>query len=95
MIKAGVSLAKWLAAAREMYGVSFQPSESLKAIVYFEGGDFHIRSQGESASLVQAVSEVRDLPYVALHPRQLTPSLIKTNEEVRHRVDALPRLKDG
>jgi len=26
-------------AAREMYGKQFQPSESLKALVYFEGGD--------------------------------------------------------
>jgi hypothetical protein len=30
MVKVGISLAKGLAAAREMFGESFQPSESLK-----------------------------------------------------------------
>ena len=39
MIDAGISLKHGLAAARLMYGQAFQPSESLKAMVYFEGGD--------------------------------------------------------
>ena len=47
MAKAGVSIAKGLAAARKMYGLSFQPSESLKAMVYFEGGDLHTLNQDE------------------------------------------------
>jgi hypothetical protein len=42
MMKAGVSLAKGLAATREMFGGSFQPSESLKAMIYFEEGDLHL-----------------------------------------------------
>lgn len=47
MAKAGVSIAKGLASARKMYGPSFQPSESLKAMVYFEGGDLHTLNQDE------------------------------------------------
>jgi len=42
MMKAGVSLAKGLAATREMFGESFQPSESLRAMIYFEGGNLHL-----------------------------------------------------
>ncbi len=36
MVAAGVSLPQGLAAARELYGRNFQPSESLTALVYFE-----------------------------------------------------------
>jgi hypothetical protein len=35
MINADVSLAHGLASARQLYGSNFQPSESLKALVYF------------------------------------------------------------
>jgi hypothetical protein len=64
MLNAGVSLAKGLAAARAMYGSSFQPSESLKAIVYFKGGDLDTLSLEEKDILIKAVSAVRDLPPV-------------------------------
>jgi hypothetical protein len=72
MLIAGVSLAKNLAAARAMYGVNFQPSESLKATVYFEGGDLHTLTQDEKYSIVSAVSKVRDLPGVEILDRRLT-----------------------
>ncbi len=49
-----------------------QPSESLKAMVYFEDGDLHTLTQSEKACLVKAASEVRDLPAVAILERQLT-----------------------
>lgn len=39
MLNAGVSLAHGLAAARLLFGPNFQPSESLKALVYHEDGD--------------------------------------------------------
>src|SRR5665647_3553830 len=41
MLRVGVSLPKGLAAARQFFGSNFQPSESLKALVYFEDGDLH------------------------------------------------------
>lgn len=64
LVKAGVTLSKGLSSARRMYGQSFQPSESLKAMVYFEGGDLHTLMQEEKETLIAAASAVRDLPYV-------------------------------
>ena len=72
MVEARVNLSKGLAAAREMYGLNFQPSESLKAMVYFEDGDLDTLSHAEKATLVRAASAVRDLPSVAIVARQLT-----------------------
>jgi hypothetical protein len=71
MVKAGVSLAKGLSSAREMFGFKFQPSESLKAMVYFEGGDLATLSQSEKDTIVKAVSEVRELPLVEICSRRL------------------------
>lgn len=72
MINAGVSLSRGLAAARVMYGLNFQPSESLKAMVYFEGGDLHTLTKKEKSIILKAVSEVRDLPHVEIVSHQLT-----------------------
>ena len=72
MVEAGVDLSKGLAGAREMYGLNFQPSESLKAMVYFEDGDLDTLSRSEKATLVRAASAVGDLPSVAIVARQLT-----------------------
>jgi hypothetical protein len=71
MVKSGVSLPKGLAAARQMYGHAFQPSESLKAMVYFEGGDLQTLTQDEKETLIAAASAVRDLPSVQIASRQL------------------------
>jgi hypothetical protein len=70
MVKAGVSLAQGLSAARAMYGRAFQPSESLKAMVYFEGGDLHTL-QNDKKTLIVAASAVRDLPLVEIVSREL------------------------
>jgi hypothetical protein len=72
MVGAGVSLPKGLSAARALYGINFQPSESLKAMVYFEDGDLQTLTKGEKTCLVNAVSEVRDLPQVDILAQQLT-----------------------
>jgi hypothetical protein len=72
MIRAGVSLSKGLAATRELYGPNFQPSESLKALVYFEGGDLDTLTQDERTTLIEAVSAVRDLPRVEIVASTLT-----------------------
>jgi hypothetical protein len=71
MIKGGVSLAKGLAAAREIFGPQFQPSESLKALTYFDDGDLHTLSKDEKNTLVKAVSAIRDLPMVEIRSKQL------------------------
>lgn len=66
MVNANVNLAKGLSATREMFGPNFQPSEGLKAMVYFEDGDLHTLTLAEKTTLVEAVSLVRDLPVVTL-----------------------------
>ncbi len=72
MLRAGVSLAKGQAAARALYGHDFQPSESLKALVFFEGGDLHTLSSGDKETLIEAASTVRDLPFVRIAARELS-----------------------
>jgi hypothetical protein len=66
LVKADVSLAKALAAARAMYGQDFQPSEALKAMVYFEGGDLHNLSRDDQEALIKAAIVLRDLPPAAI-----------------------------
>jgi hypothetical protein len=68
----GVSLAPGLAAARSMFGPAFQPSECLKALVYFEGGDLKSLSETTRRLLIHAASAVEDLPRVPVVDKQLT-----------------------
>ena len=75
MLKAGVSLAKGLASARAIFGHQFQPSESLKAMVYFADGDLHTLTKNEKNTLTKAVSAVRELPMVTILSRQLTKAI--------------------
>lgn len=74
MVNAGVRLSVGLAAARQLYGVNFQPSESLKAMVYFEDGDLATLTRIEKAYLIQAVSNVGDLPGVSVSSMRLSLS---------------------
>jgi hypothetical protein len=71
MVSAGVSLDRGLAAARQMFGTAFQPSESLRAITYFEGGDLYLLSAGVKETLIRAASAVRELPRVEIMSRSL------------------------
>ena len=71
MVRSGVSLARGLAAARAMFGPNFQPSESLKALVFFKDGDLNQLSKDEKDMLTTAVDAVRDLPSVAILAREL------------------------
>ncbi len=71
LIDAGVSLSKGLAASRAPFGPNFQPSECLKALVYFEDGDLHGLTKAERNTLVRTVSAVGDLPVVSVLARQL------------------------
>ncbi|MHB0989907.1 MAG: nucleotidyl transferase AbiEii/AbiGii toxin family protein [Burkholderiales bacterium] len=72
MLNAGANLSRGLAAARTLFGTAFQPSESLKAMVYFKGGDLHTLSQDEKNRIVEAVSAVRDLPEMPILSHELT-----------------------
>jgi Nucleotidyl transferase AbiEii toxin, Type IV TA system len=72
LTRAGVSLPRGLAAARLMYGPAFQPSESLKALTYFQGGDLDELSQLDRETLVEAVEQVRELPDIRLLDSELS-----------------------
>lgn len=74
MVNAGVSLSRGLAAARQLFGSNFQPSESLKALVYFNDGDLKTLTAVEKRTLVDAVKAVRDLPDIALRSKSLSSS---------------------
>ena len=67
MVNAGVSLPGGLAAGRQLYGVNFQPSESLKAMVYFEDSDLATLTRIEKSCLVEVVSKMGDLSTVTQH----------------------------
>ena len=75
LISAGAGLSVGLAAACGIYGSSFQPSESLKALVYFADGDLHTLSKDEKKILVEAVSAVRELPQVSIVSMQLASQI--------------------
>ncbi|MDZ7641424.1 MAG: hypothetical protein U5J62_05300 [Desulfurivibrio sp.] len=66
MVNSGVSLSRGLASARLLFGLNFQPSESLKALIYFHDGDLQTLTAAEKTTLVDAVKAVRDLPDVTL-----------------------------
>jgi len=72
MINTGVSLSHGLASARLLYGPNFQPSESLKALVYFNDGDLKSLTSEEKKTLVNAAKGVSDLPEVRLISSSLT-----------------------
>ncbi len=72
MIGAGVSLSRGLSSARLLFGPNFQPSESLKALVYFHDGDLQTLSVSEKNILINAVKAVRDLPRMTLRSLRLS-----------------------
>lgn len=71
MIRAGSSLSRGLAGARVLYGSAFQPSESLKALVYFEGGDLHRLPSEDRTLLIGAAASVRTLPTLEIRSHAL------------------------
>jgi hypothetical protein len=71
MVNTGVSLSRGLASARLLFGPNFQPSESLKALVYFNDGDLNTLTTAEKETLVNTVKAIRDLPEVTLLSKRL------------------------
>lgn len=75
LLEAGVNLEKGLSAAKALFGSVFQPSESLKALTYFEGGDLNILSPFVKETLISAASQVRSLPSVEIISNKLSACL--------------------
>jgi hypothetical protein len=72
MVSGGGDLANALGGARALYGPSFQPSETLKALTYFEGGDLQQLSRQDRLTLVDAVKAVRIIPSVGIVDHSLS-----------------------
>jgi hypothetical protein len=77
ILEHGGRLADGLAAARALYGGTFQPTECLKALIYFEGGDLKSLSRATRARLIAAVNEVRDLPKVSRVSKSLNATAVR------------------
>ncbi|NGZ60932.1 MAG: hypothetical protein CV081_10585 [Nitrospira sp. LK265] len=71
MIRAGADLSRGLAGARALYGTTFQPSESLKVLVYFEGGDLHRLTSEDRTLLIEVAASVRTLPAIEIRSHSL------------------------
>lgn len=71
MLKSGVDLAKGLAASQQMYGNSFQPIISLKAMTYFQDPSLNKLTQKEKHIILQAVENIEALPEVSILSRTL------------------------
>lgn len=72
MIQYGISLEYGLAAASLMFGATFQPSECLKALTYFHGGDLDLLTPQTKDVLIHAAATLRDLPEVHLQSSRLS-----------------------
>ncbi len=71
IIGSGADLLTGLAAARELFGKTFQPSESLKALTFFADGDLATLTNREKTILIYAASTVRELPLVSIRSYRL------------------------
>ena len=73
LLGAGAELDRGLAGAQALYGSAFQPSECLKALVYFQGGDLETPPVEARQKLIRAVAASGSLPEVAIVSHALTP----------------------
>lgn len=71
LIRNQMDLAKGLGAARAIFGESFQASESLKALTYFNDGNLHELEAVDRALLIGSVQGVHSIPDVSLRSSQL------------------------
>jgi hypothetical protein len=81
MLRNGVSLERGLAGAAALYGAQFPPSESVRAMTYFQGGDLQELQTLDRDILLSAVKKLplRELPKVEL----LSVSLVADEREYK------------
>jgi hypothetical protein len=72
ILESGTSLALGLGSACSLFGPAFQPSECLKALVYFEGGDLEALTPDVKRRLIASVKNVDDIPQIPVLDRRLT-----------------------
>ena len=66
LLDSGARLDRGLAGAKALYGPAFQPSECLKALVYFHGGDLETLAGETRTALIHAAAAVGPLPPVTI-----------------------------
>jgi hypothetical protein len=71
ILESGTSLTLGLGVARALFGSTFQPSECIKALVYFEGGDLAVLSRQVKDRLIASVTTVDDLPQISVLEHRL------------------------
>jgi hypothetical protein len=72
ILRTGIRLEEGLASAAAMYYPSFQPSEAIKALTYFEGGDLANLTEDDRRLLTRAVADMRSVPVAGLASRSLS-----------------------
>jgi len=72
ILRSGVKLETGLSAATSMFSPTFQPSEAMKALTYFEGGDLVSLPPADREYLTRAVSQVRSIPVRGIVSRSLS-----------------------
>ena len=71
ILESGTPLTLGLGTASALFGSTFQPSECIKALVYFEGGDLEVLSRDVKDRLIASVTAVDDLPQVSVLEHRL------------------------
>jgi len=84
LTSAGVPLAEGLAAAAALYPQTFPPSQSLKALTWFEEGDLHRLSAADRAHLLTLSTNVRVLPEIARISDTLGSDVRNPNDDPPH-----------
>lgn len=74
ILRSGVRLETGLAAASAMYRPSFEPSEAVRALTYFQGGDLATLPEDDKEVLTRAVAQIRRIPDLELVSHSLSAS---------------------
>lgn len=72
ILRSGLRLEEGLAAAAQLFAPVFQPSEAVKALSYFEGGDLDRLSSSDRGVLTHAASTIRRIPVAGRLSRSLS-----------------------
>jgi hypothetical protein len=89
MLRNGASLEKGLAGAVALYGKQFPPSESIKTLTYFEGGDLQRLLPMDRDTLLQAVRTLplRELPFIKRLSKNLTIDQCSASNRIKQRAE--------
>jgi hypothetical protein len=72
LLKSGQNLESGLGAAQALFGSQLQPSESLKALSYFEDGDLRTLTGEERSILSRAAAGINDIERLPIQSRTLS-----------------------